>query len=79
MRYLILSLIILLGLSSPAMSGTRDPSVSDFKYIEYGQKHECVVRVSGKVKIKGSEETATFFGSGVIVRPRVLITAAHVV
>ena len=61
------------------MSGTRDPSVSDSKYIEYGQKHECVVRVSGKVKIKDSEETATFFGSGVIVRPRVLITAAHVV
>ncbi len=79
MRYLILSLVILLGLSSDAISGTRNPNVPDAKYLEYGKLHECVVPVSGKMKIEGKEELSTFFGSGVIVRPRILITASHVI
>ena len=49
MRYLILSLIILLGLSSPAISGTRDPSTPDSKHLAYGDKHECVVPVKGQM------------------------------
>ena len=77
MRYLILSLIILLGLSSPATSGTRDPKTPDSKHIEYGKKHQCVVPVRGTQKLDGNKK-ALFFGSGVIVRPRILITASHV-
>ena len=77
MRYLILSLIILLGLSSPAMSGTRDPKTPDSKHLSYGERHQCVLPVRGTQKI--DEDTkALFFGSGVVVRPRVLITASHV-
>ena len=77
MRYLILSLVILLGLSSHATSGTRDPKTPDSKHIEYGELHQCVVPVRGTQKI--DEDTkALFFGSGVIVKPRILITASHV-
>ena len=82
MRYLILSLIILLGLSSPATSGTRNPSTPDSKHLEYGTKHECVVPVRGGMKFKdkdGKENTLTFSGSGVIIRKRYILTAAHVV
>ena len=80
MRYLILSLIVLLGLSSPVISGTRDPSTPDSKHLTYGEKHQCVVPVRGRLKIEGMKEgeTAGFFGSGVIVAPHTIITAAHV-
>lgn len=80
MRYLILSLIILLGLSSPVISGTRDPQTSDSKHLAYGELHQCVVPVRGLAKYPDmkEDETANFFGSGVIVAPHTLITAAHV-
>jgi hypothetical protein len=82
MRYLILSLIILLGLSCPARSGTRDPNTPDSKHLEYGSKHECVVPVKGKMLIKdksGEDVEVTASGSGVIIRKRYVLTAAHVV
>ena len=80
MRYLILSLIILLGLSSPAISGTRDPRTSDSKHLAYGELHQCVVPVRGTAKYPDmkEDETVNFFGSGVIVGSQTLITAAHV-
>jgi hypothetical protein len=82
MRYLILSLVILLGLSSTAISGTRDPSVPDSKYIAYGKKHQCVVPVRGDLLIKqkdGEEAKLKASGSGVIIDKRYILTAAHVV
>jgi hypothetical protein len=82
MRYLILSLIILLGLSSTAISGTRDPNTPDSKHLAYGEKHECVVPVKGKMKVKtveGEEIEVTASGSGVIIKKRYVLTAAHVV
>lgn len=82
MRYLILSLIILLGLSLPAISGTRDPSTPDSKHLAYGEKHECVVQVKGKmgfVDKKGEKLEVTASGSGVIITKRYILTAAHVV
>ena len=82
MRYLILSLIILLGLSSPAISGTRDPSTPDAKHLAYGAKHQCVVQVKGKMQIKDKKDETievTASGSGVIIHKRYLLTAAHVV
>jgi hypothetical protein len=80
MRFLILSLIILLGLSSPAISGTRDPQTPDAKHLAYGELHQCVVPVRGTAEYPNmkEDETANFFGSGVIVAPHTLITAAHV-
>ncbi len=83
MRYLILSLIILLGLSSPAISGTRDPSTPDSKHLAYGKKHECVVQVKGQMEFKQKEGEKTVevtaSGSGVIIAKRYVLTAAHVV
>ena len=82
MRYLILSLIILLGLSSPAISGTRDPSTPDAKHLAYGEKHQCVVQVKGKMQIKDEKDETievTASGSGVIIAKRYMVTAAHVV
>ena len=82
MRCLILSLIILIGLSSPAISGTRDPSTPDSKHLAYGEKHECVVQVKGQMQVKtveGEEIEVTASGSGVIIDKRYILTAAHVV
>ena len=82
MRYLILSLIILLGFSSQAISGTRNPNTSDSKHLAYGKKHECVVQVTGKLEVpykEGEKQEVTASGSGVIIAKRYVLTAAHVV
>ena len=82
MRYLILSLIMLFGFSSHAISGTRDPNTPDSQHLAYGAKHECVVPVKGKMVVKdknGKEIKVTASGSGVIIRKRYVLTAAHVV
>ena len=70
---------IFFGLST-SLAGTIDPKVSDSKYIEYGKKHECVVEICGeypKESIDGKK--VLFIASSVIVKPRILLTAAHVV
>ena len=75
-------MVILLGLSSPATSGTRDPRTPDSKHLAYGAKHECVVQVKGKMEVayKGDEKLeVTASGSGVIIAKRYILTAAHVV
>lgn len=71
MKYL---LIILLLLSSIANGGTIDPRVGDKKYVEYGQKHECVVKIAGSYG-----ENKNFAASAVVFKPRWILTAAHVV
>ena len=78
MRHLVLSLAILLGLLGFAQAGTIDPTVNDSKYIEYGKKHECVVPIQGIYSEEEGKKIG-FFGSAVIVRPRIILTAAHVV
>ena len=75
-------MIILLGLSSPATSGTRDPDTPDSKHLAYGEKHQCVVQVKGKMGFidkKGEKLEVTASGSGVIIAKRYILTAAHVV
>ena len=70
---------ICFGLST-SLAGTIDPSVPDSKYVQYGKKHECVVQICGeypKQSIDGNK--VCFLASSVIVRPRVVLTAAHVV
>lgn len=54
--------------------GTIRHDVDDKKYLEYGEKHECVVRLCCTTSDK-----ITACGSGVIVKPRCVLTAAHVV
>jgi hypothetical protein len=80
MRHLLLSLAILLGLSAPAHTGTIDPKVNDSKYVEYGAKHECVVQICGEYpKQSINDSKVLFLASSVIVKPRIVLTAAHVV
>lgn len=62
-------------LTSVLMAGTIDPRNSDNQHIEYGSKHECVISIFGKQDIDGKE----FFASAVIIKPKIVITAAHVV
>lgn len=77
MRYLLLSSVILLGLLRFAHAGTIDPSVPDSKYLDYGKQHECVVSIQG---IQSEEEGKKigFFGSAIVIKPRIILTAAHV-
>lgn len=77
MRYLLLSLAILLGLSGYVHGGTIDPTVNDSKYVEYGKKHECVVPIQG-IYSENKGEKVGFFGSAIIIKPRIILTAAHV-
>ena len=72
MRYLVALLLIFS--SFIAQAGTINPRAGDEKYIEYGKKHECVVKISGEGK-----DNKRFFGSAVIFKPRWFLTAAHVV
>ena len=76
MRYLILSLVILLGLSSHAMSGTRDPKTPDAKHLAYGELHQCVVPVRGLAKYPDmkEDETASFFGSLILRKTESVIS-----
>ena len=55
-------------------SGTIDPGTLDSKYIEYGSKFKCVVRICGK-----SKEGLNYCASAVVVNKHWIITAAHVV
>jgi hypothetical protein len=63
----------LLFLANYSYGGTIDPNVPDSKYLDYGQQHECVFRITGYES--GGRK---FFASCVLIRPRVIITAAHV-
>lgn len=74
MNILLKTLFIFLILSSISISGTIDPRTPDEKYVEYGQKHQCVVQLNGIDKSSGK----MFFASAVIIKPRIIITAAHI-
>lgn len=66
---------MILGGSSQA--GTIDPSVPDSKYLSYGSKHKCVAQISGRMPSAGV--TAKFRASCVIIKPNIVLTAAHVI
>lgn len=69
----ILVIFFILTLDS-LLAGTIDPNTPDEKYIEYGKKHKCVVELHGIDKGSGKK----FFASAVIIKPRVILTAAHI-
>ena len=70
----IFSIALFAILTTSLSAGTIDPNVNDIKYVEYGSKHECVVSIFGK-----NEDEKSFFASAVLVRPRIILTAAHVI
>lgn len=65
-------------LYSISYAGTIDPNKSDSKYIDYGAKHECVLQIGGHYKVD-ENEPKPFFASCVIIKPRIILTAAHVI
>ena len=62
------------------MAGTIDPKVPDAKYVEYGKQHECVVQIGGEYPDQSIEgKRVGFIASSVVIKPRVVLTAAHVI
>jgi hypothetical protein len=72
MRYL--SVLFFSLFSSILFAGTIDPNTSDQKYIEYGSKYKCVLRLHGK-----NRNNQDFFASAVAIKKNKILTAAHVV
>ena len=70
--------MLLLAISSVSYGGTIDPNKSDSEYVQYGLKHKCVAKIAGKCKDK-NDNFKDFFASSVIIKPRIALTAAHVV
>jgi secreted trypsin-like serine protease len=61
-------------------AGTIDPRVPDSKYVEYGEQHECVVPIYGDCECEdGGGKPHKFAASAVVLGPRWVVTAAHVV
>jgi hypothetical protein len=55
-------------------AGTIDPRTPDSRYVEFGKKFNYVGMVCGK-----HQDGSLFCASGVMIQPKVMITAAHVV
>jgi hypothetical protein len=72
----ITKLLLLLLLAQPyiIIAGTIDPNISDSKYIEYGKKFECILKLCGVYKDGG-----LFCASAVAISDTCVLTAAHVV
>lgn len=77
MKILKLLIILLTAICSPALAGTIDPATPDSKYVEYGSKFDCVVKIGGTVV--ENDKSLMFYASGVIVDDHHVLTAAHVV
>lgn len=69
-------LVILFVLCSSYLltAGTIDPNISDQKYVEYGKYFDYVVSLCGK-----TEDGKSYCASAVIIKPKFILTAAHVV
>jgi secreted trypsin-like serine protease len=60
--------------SLTVFAGTTRHDLGDSVYLDYGKKHECVVRLNCRNK-KG----IVYFGSAVVINSNWIVTAAHVV
>lgn len=74
MKLLVQTTVLNLLLLTSLFAGTRDPSVPDEKYVEYGSKFHYVLNLCGIY-----EDNGLFCGSAVAISPRIILTAAHVV
>ena len=54
--------------------GTIDPNIPDQKYLDFGSKFYCVVKLCGTY-----QDNSLFCASGVIIEKHFVLTAAHVV
>lgn len=70
---------LFLFLCSSCLAGTIDPSVPDEKYLEYGSQHECVVPITVMCDCGKKEGPHEMKASAVVISPRWILTAAHVV
>lgn len=77
MKLFYLCIVILLSFTIELNAGTISPSADDTKHIEYGEQHKCVVPVHGKITI--DKQDKKYFASAVVIRPKVILTAAHVI
>lgn len=73
MRTLIATLLVLIS-SITLLAGTRSPSVPDEKYLKYGEDFHYVLSICGIYN-----DDSLFCASAVIIQPRWILTAAHVV
>jgi hypothetical protein len=77
LKFLTIALLIAM---SVCQAGTIDPSVSDQKYLEYGEKHECVVPIHGDCNCGEHDgKPHQLSASAVVIGKRWIVTAAHVV
>lgn len=73
-RYILIILLLLAPIHNTGFSGTIDPNISDNKYIEYGKKFECVLKLCGVYK-----DGTLFCASAIAINDNWILTAAHVV
>ena len=67
-------LILLFLIPTIANCGTIDPNNQDAEYINFGEKHRCVVPISGIDKASNKQ----YYASSVVIKPKVIVTAAHI-
>lgn len=72
-KNLVLFLVIFLGGNS--IGGTIDPNTPDEKYVEYGEKFDCVLEILGSYE----HNKQLFSASCVAIDKNWVLTAAHVV
>jgi hypothetical protein len=70
----VLGFTTLIFLFCISFAGTIDPNIPDSHYVEFGKKFDYVGMICGKYK-----DGTSFCASGVVVQPRIILTAAHVV
>lgn len=74
MKSFLYFLLATIAISTSVFAGTRDPSVDDKHYLDYGTKFNFVGKLCGVY-----EDQTAFCASAVVIREKVILTAAHVV
>jgi len=77
LRILIISWFVALSVCN---AGTIDPGTPDQRYLDYGDKHECVVPIHGDCNCgEHDSKPHQLSASAVVIGKRWIVTAAHVV
>lgn len=74
MKHILCSFIVVF--SSVIFAGTIDPQNADSKYLEYGAKHTCVLKIVGHMD---GDANTPYSASCIVIDPYYVVTAAHVV
>jgi secreted trypsin-like serine protease len=70
----LINFLLFFLISIEIQAGTINEKASDKKHVDYGSEHECVLKIEGNY-----QDNQTFFASAVAIKPKWVITAAHVV